>query len=121
MSKRKFGTGKPARVKGGKVKRKPRNVLLAEAAATLLPLATVERCTALQAQLYLGGIGLPMIYKMIKAGELQSYVEDGRRWITPESIKLRALPPGQRPSMGKPVKFARIRHSPNPRAVGAAA
>jgi hypothetical protein len=116
---KKFGNGKPARVKGGKVKRKPMATVLAEAAATLPPLASAGRCTAIQAQLYLG-VSLPTIYAMIKASELHSYVEDGHRWITPESIRNRALPPDQRGRPGKPVKFARIRHSPNPRAVAAA-
>jgi excisionase family DNA binding protein len=90
--------------------------LLAEVAATLPPLASAGRCTAIQAQIYLG-VSLPTIYEMIKAGELHSYVDDGHRWITPQSIKNRALPPEQRKRLGKSVKFARIRQSPNPRAV----
>jgi len=106
--------GKPARVKGGKTKRTPQTVLLAKAAATLPPLASAGRCSPLQAVLYLS-VSLPMIYEMIKSGELISYIEGGHRFITPESIKRLALPPSQRPPVSKPEAFAPIRPTPNPR------
>jgi hypothetical protein len=106
--------GKPPRVKGGKTPRTPQTVLLAKAAATLPPLASAGRCTALQAQLFLS-VSLPTIYQMIKAGELDSYIEDGHRYITGASIRRRALPPSQRPPVSKPEAFAPIRPPPNPR------
>lgn len=115
MPKRMFGNGKPARVKGGIMQRTPQTVLLAKAAATLPPLASAGRCTPLQAVLYLG-VSLPTVYKMIKAGEIESYVEDGHRWITGDSIRRRVLPPARRPPVDKPMPFACVRRSPNPRA-----
>jgi hypothetical protein len=101
---KKYGTGKPPRAKHRRP-RKPPPML-----ATLPPIESMVRCTCLQTQAYLG-VSLPTVYGLIRSGELQSYLEDGHRWIKPESIARFKLPPDQRPPV-RQDKFERVRLPP---------
>jgi hypothetical protein len=108
---KKFGTGKPPRKRHRK--RKPLFV-------DITPIESMIRCSCLQTCAYLG-LALPKVYALIKSGELTSYIEDGRRWITPESVMRFKLPPDQRPPLTKkPAKFEHMRRPPKRTAMEAA-
>jgi excisionase family DNA binding protein len=54
-----------------------------------------------QAGAYLD-ISLPIVYRMLKTGELESYTFGGRRRVTRVSIRYHMLPPIERGPMPKP-------------------
>jgi len=79
--------------------------------AQLGPIDGKVRCSVDETCLYIGD-SLPMVYKKIKSGVLESYVEDGRRWVTVRSISALSLPPDERPKLRKPVSFEPVKWTP---------
>ncbi len=67
-------------------------------------------------------LSLPIIYRMIKAGDLESYTVAGGRRITTTSIRHHMLPPSQRgPAVKYTAPYKRINAPPNrwPKSKGA--
>jgi excisionase family DNA binding protein len=109
MTKKYSGTAKPPRAK------KP--PAWAAALPTLQPIDHIVRATLLETCAYLK-LSLPMVYRLIQNGELESFVLDGKRWVTPASIKRRGM--ADRPPLLKAAKFQRMRRPPVPgRAIAA--
>jgi excisionase family DNA binding protein len=74
----------------GKI-RKPRK---APQTAPLPPLDPLQRHTVKETTAYLR-TSAPTVYKLIKAGLLESFKEGRRTFITGRSIAARSLPPGK--------------------------
>jgi hypothetical protein len=58
------------------------------------------------------GTSKPSVYAFIKTGQLESYVEGGRRWVTVRSILRLRLPPNERPALPTPPEFVAIKITP---------
>jgi hypothetical protein len=97
----KLGTGRAPR----KTNDKPRLTL-----SDLVPLDAMTRCKVQEAAVYLR-ISVPRVYVKIKSGELETKIDGGRRYVTPESIQ-RVLD-GKPPLRARAPKFVAIRSTPD--------
>jgi excisionase family DNA binding protein len=90
------------------MKTKVRNPRIPPLLATLPPLETrTLGCTILEAAGYLG-VGINTIYKLIAAGELDTYAQFGKRLIKPRSVARLQLAPDEQPPLPKRRKASRL-------------
>jgi hypothetical protein len=95
------GTGKPPRARKPKRRGPPPWLAVLK---DLPHLDHLPRVNMLQTQAYLS-VSLPTILAAIKRGDLESFVADGKRWVTPASIK--------RYGTKKPEKFQPMHEMPS--------
>lgn len=98
MSKQKPRTGKPARVKSSK--RVEQKTAKTRALPPLPPIATQVRVPLRDTPRYLH-CSMPKVYEFIESGELESFTEGARRFVTARSIERLGLPEHERPALTK--------------------
>jgi hypothetical protein len=77
----------------------------------LPPIESKVRVSVDDTALYVG-ISKPAVYRSIKSGQLESYVEGGRRWVTVRSILRLSVPPNERSALPTPPVFVPIKVTP---------
>jgi hypothetical protein len=93
----KFKTGKPPRTRSDK----PKLTI-----ADLPPLEKMDICSMHEAVVYVR-LSLPIIYGMLKTGQLESRILGGRRFVTADSI--RRVIKGNAPIPKRAPKFVALR------------